>query len=267
MDKEIINQFILYLPKLVSAVILGLLGIFLVRFVNKYINRILKKSKIDVTIRTFLKSLVKIILYVILVIVFLSQLGVDTNSLLAILGVVGVAISLAIKDSLSNLAGGVLILFSKPFSIGDYIEFEGDSGTVKSITILYTIINTIDNKTIFIPNGKISNYTVVNYSIEGKRRLDLVFGISYENDFRKAKEILYGILLNSNLTLKDPEPIVNVTEFGDSSINIAVRVWVKCDDYINLNFEIHEKVKQLFDEHGISIPYNRLDINFIRKDI
>lgn len=261
MVKSFWNEMLKFVPNLLGSLIIGIGGILLLRILNKFIRKALHKSKIDNTVRLFLLSLSRILLYIVFIIIFLSSLGVDTNSLLAILSVVGVAISLAVKDSLSHLAGGILILFAKPFNIGDFIEVDNKiKGTIKSISILYTKLNTVDNKLVYIPNGKISTDMIINYSSESKRRLDLVIGISYDDDFETAKEILKKIVYESDLTIKDPKPLINVLEFADNSINIALRVWVKTEDYIELGFELHENIKKEFDKSGINIPYNQMDI-------
>ena len=185
------------------------------------------------------------------------------TSIIAIIGAAGLAVGLALQSSLSNLAGGFIILFSKPFQVGDYVEYGGVSGTVSAISILYTRLLTIDNKAIYIPNGQISNSTLVNYTEEPKRRLDLVFSISYDDDFKKAKKILAEIISSKPTALNEPDPpAIRVTEHAASSINIIVKIWVKSEDYWNLYYDLHEEVKTRFDEEGISIPYNQLDVIF-----
>lgn len=261
MNSELIKKISGYIPIIINVLIIVFAGLFLIKCLIKLFKKFLDKSKIDSTVKIFLLSLIKIFMYAVLIIMVLSAFGIDTGSLLATLSVVGVAVSLAVKDSLSNLAGGVLILFARPFGVGDFIETEDVSGKVDSISILYTKLHTIDNKVIYIPNGRVSVATIVNYSSEDKRRLDLVFGISYESDFNKAKEILGKIVDDCDIALKTPEPIINILEFGNSSVDIAVRVWVLNDEYFDLKFYLNESIKEAFDKENIEIPYNKIDIN------
>lgn len=249
-----------YLPTLGIAVAIFLIGIILAKIIVKIMGKALNKSKIDITAHSFLKSLVKVTLYTIVIVIALTKLGVPTTSLVTIIGAAGLAVGLALQSSMSNLAGGFIILFSKPFTVGDYVQIGSSEGNVEAITILYTRLLTIDNKAVYIPNGQVSNSSITNYTQEKTRRLDLVFSISYEDDYTKAKKILADIVDRNALALKDPEPLIRVTEQASSSINIAVKIWVKSENYWPLNFDMLETVKTRFDEEGISIPYSQLDV-------
>ena len=262
--QKVLEKIYAFLPTLGVALAIFIIGIILVKIIVKIMGKALNKSKIDITAHAFLKSLVRVTLYTLVVIIALTKLGVPTTSLVTIIGAAGLAVGLALQTSMSNLAGGFIILFSKPFKVGDYVEIGGSQGTVNAISILYTQMLTSDNKVIYIPNGQISASTLINYTQQDTRRLDLVFSISYESDFKKAKSILHDIVNANELALKEPEPVIRVTEQGASSINIAVKVWVKSENYWSLHFDLNEQVKEKFDQERISIPYNQMDI-YIKK--
>ncbi len=259
MDK-IIDNIYDYLPTLGIAVAIFLIGIILAKIIVKIMGKALNKSKIDITAHSFLKSLVKVTLYTVVIVIALTKLGVPTTSLVTIIGAAGLAVGLALQSSMSNLAGGFIILFSKPFTVGDYVQIGSSEGNVEAITILYTRLLTNDNKAVYIPNGQVSNSSIINYTQEKTRRLDLVFSISYKDDYTKAKKILADIVDRNELALKDPAPLIRVTEQASNSINIAVKIWVKSENYWPLNFDMLELVKTKFDEEGISIPYSQLDV-------
>lgn len=258
---QLLQELNAFWPKLLFAAVVLIIGLILVRVVLGLLRRGLLKSKIDPAFHGFFLSLAKIGLYVFLLIVVLTTLGVAPTSLITVLGAVGLALSLAVKDSLSNLAGGFLVLFSHPFGIGDYISLEGVEGTVKSINILYTCLNTVDNKCVFIPNGQVSNATITNYSAEETRRLDLKFSIDYGDDLLQAKVILEQLAEENPLSLDDPAPMVRVCEQGDSAIVLLLRVWSKTEDYWDLYYDMQEQVKLAFDRAGITIPYQKMDIH------
>ena len=247
-------------PHLLLAIVILVVGLMLIKWVEKLIKSILLKSRIDPTAHKLIVQIVSISLKVLVLLMTASQLGIDTASLVTLLGAVGLAISLAVKDSLGNLAGGFLVLFSKPFVKGDFIETNSVSGTVHNITLFYTTLKTPDNKKIFIPNGEISAAKIINYSAEETRRLDLIYSIGYNDDILQAKQILREIVEDTPLALKEPAPEFLVAEHGASAINLAVRIWVKTADYWALNFYMNEQVKLAFDKAGITIPYNQLDV-------
>lgn len=257
---HIIDNLIDYLPTLLVAVLVFVIGFISIKIIMKIFSKTLNNSKLDITAHSFFKSLIKSILYVLLIVIVLKQLGIDTNSFLAIIGAAGLAIGLSLQNSMSNLAGGFIILFSKPFKVGDYIETGSSAGTVQSISILYTRLLTIDNKAIYIPNGTISSQTLVNYNEEKFRRLDIEFSISYDDDYNIAKNILTDIVNNNPLAHKDPVPVIRVSEQGASSISIIVKVWVDAANYFDLKYDLNEMVKSEFDKAGITIPFNQLEV-------
>lgn len=247
-------------PKVIIPIITLVVGFVAIKIIMKLFSRALAKSKIEISLHTFLKSLLKISLYVILLMTAASMIGIPITSLVTVLGALGLAISLAIKDSLGNLAGGFLVLFAKPFSVGDFVETEGVSGTVKAINLFYTRLNTIDNKRIYIPNGQLSNAKIINYSAEPTRMLDRIFSIGYDDDMDAAKQTIMDIILRSEYALLDPEPLVRVKDHSESSIDILVRVWVQSEHYFDLDYYLHEEIKRAFDKQGIHIPYQQLDV-------
>lgn len=248
-------------PRFLGAVIVLIAGLLLCKAAGKLMKKALKKSHIDETAHKLILQIADIMLKVLVLLCAAGTLGINTTSLITLLGAVGLAASLAVKDSLASLAGGFMVLFSKPFSKGDFIETNSVSGTVENITLTYTTLKTPDNKRIYIPNGEISTSKIVNYSAEETRRLDLVYSISYQDDILLAKKILAEIVERSGLALPDPAPAYLVAEQAASSVNLAVRVWVRTADYWDLNFYMNEQVKLEFDKAGITIPFNQLDVN------
>ena len=246
--------------KIVGAVITLVIGLWIINQIVKILQKALNKSAVEESLEQFLGSLISILLKVTLIIVIASQLGVETTSFIAILGAAGLAVGLALQGSLSNFAGGVLILLFKPFKTGDYIEAQGKDGFVKDIQIFNTLLQTRDNRIIIIPNAALSNGNITNYSTEPTLRVDMVFGVSYGDDIKKTRDILLQICESEDLVLKDPAPFVSVLELADSSVNFAVRPWCKTDDYWDVYFRIHEKVKLALDEAGISIPFPQQDV-------
>jgi small conductance mechanosensitive channel len=219
------------------------------------------KGKVDETLVKFVGNITYVVLIVIVVIAALNQLGVQTTSFIAIIGAAGLAIGLALQGSLANFAAGVLMIIFRPFKLGDYVEGAGAAGTVEEISIFTTHLKSPDNKTIIIPNAKITGDNIINYSAKDSRRLDLVFGVSYNDDLQKVKAVLYDILKNDDRILKDPAPTIGVLELADSSVNFAVRPWVRTGDYWTLFFDLKEKIKERFDAEGISIPFPQQDVH------
>ena len=250
-----------YVPKLALAIVTLFVGLWIIRFVRKWIASAMIRSDIDVSLRRFLISLTGALLKVLLFISVASMIGIATTSFVAILGAAGLAVGFALQGSLANFAGGVLILLFKPFGVGDVIEAQGFIGIVHAIQIFNTVLKSFDNKTIIIPNGPMSNGSIVNYSTEPTRRVDMSFGIGYDDDIRKAREILQRLVAEEKRVLPEPEPAVVLTELGDSSINFAVRVWANAADYWSIYTEMLEKVKYEFDKEGISIPYPQRDVH------
>lgn len=259
------NKFISILPTLIFALIVFTIGILLSKTLVKISARFIDRSNIEHTASSFLVSLIRISLYILVIIVVLSILNVPMTSIVTIVGTAGIAISLALQNSLSNLAGGFIILFSKPFKSGDLIELDGSAGTVESIGILYTKIITPDNKSVFIPNGKITDAKIINYSETSTRRVDLTFDISYDNNFEFAKKIIINVINSDNLILSEPEPLVRIGSHKESSIGICVQVWVLNENYWKVFYNLNENVKLAFDKNNIEIPYNQLDLHVKEK--
>ncbi len=244
-----------YGPNVITAILILIVGLFVINLLIKLAKRIMQKSNVDVTLQKFLGDLFGWALKALLIVTVIAKLGVPTASFTAIIGAAGLAVGLALQGSLSNFAGGALIMIFKPFRVGDYINAQGEEGIVKSIEIFTTKLNTLDNKEIIIPNGALSNSNIVNYSTEENRRVDLTFGVSYDADIKETKEVLSAIVNNHPLVLKDPAPAVLLVELADSSINFAVRSWVKSADYWTVYTEVLEQTKEALDKAGIEIPY------------
>lgn len=250
-----------FLPLVVFALIIIFIGYIVTKLITKVIDRAMKRSKIDVGAKNFLLSVIRIGLYTVVLIMALSVLKVPISSIITILGAAGLAVSLALQTCLSNLAGGFIILFSKPFVTGDIIEFDGTVGTVRAISILYTKLDTFDGRTAFIPNGKISDAKLINYTESPLRRIDLTFSISYGEDFKRAQAVICEVINNEPLAQSIPAPIVRMGRHGESSTDIDALVWVKNSDYISARYNLLENVKAAFDENGIEIPFSQLDVH------
>lgn len=262
MSSRLIEKLEDFLPNLLSAAIIFAAGIIIAKIIIKIMTKALKRSRIDETAHAFLISLVRSLLYIIVIIITLTKLDVPMTSIIATLSAAGLAIGLALQNSLSNVAGGFIIMFSHPFRVGDFIEINNVTGTVNAITILYTRLLTIDNKAVLIPNGTVANATIINYTQEDYRRLDMYFSIDYKADYHKAVAILKEIISEEPLALSVPEPpAVVMSEHSASAIKIMTKVWVKSSDYWTLNYNLLECVKDRFDKEGISIPYDQLDIH------
>ncbi|MBZ4669802.1 MAG: Small-conductance mechanosensitive channel [Oscillospiraceae bacterium] len=252
--EKIWNKFVDFVPTIITAVVVFVVGIIFTKILVKITGKALSKSKLDITAHAFLKSLIKIVFYTLAAVIALSVLGVPMSSIVAVIGAAGLAVGLALQNSLSNLAGGFIILFSKPFSAGDFIETNGVTGKVESINILYTKLLTSDNKAVFIPNGQVSNAKIINFTQEKLRKLELSFSISYDNDYEKAMSIIREVINKNNLALKDPEPFIRMGGQVPNGISIEVKVWVASENYFELNFDLLEEVKKAFNENGIKFP-------------
>lgn len=244
-----------YTPKVLTALAILIIGLFVIKLVISGVKKVMSKQNVDVTLQKFLGDLLSWSLKALLFVTVVSQLGVATTSFAAIIGAAGLAVGLALQGSLSNFAGGALIMIFKPFKIGDLIEAQGVTGVVKEIQIFTTHINTPGNKLAIIPNGALSNGNIINYTAEGKLRVDLTFGVSYDADIKQSKEVFMKVLTSNSKVLKDPAPSVMVSELADSSVNFAVRPWVNTADYWDVYFETTENVKLALDKAGIDIPY------------
>lgn len=241
--------------KILGAVVIWIVGSWVIKKIIKATRAIMSKRNYEESLQKFLLDLISWILKIVLVIVVLGTVGVETTSFAAILAAGGLAIGMALQGSLGNFAGGVLIMIFKPFKIGDFIQAQGESGTVKEIEIFTTKLTTPDNKEIIIPNGSLSNGNITNYSTEDTRRVDFTFGVGYDSDIKKTKAVILSVIESNPSILKDPEPAINVSELGDSSINFFTRVWVNKEDYWAVNFDVIERTKEALDAAGIDIPY------------
>lgn len=249
------------LPLLIIALVILITGILISKLIAKLVGKAVSRSNVNGTAKSFLVSLIKILLYITVVVMALSVLNVPMSSIITILGAAGLAISLALQNCLSNLSGGFIILFTKPFNSGDIIELDGSVGTVRDIGIFYTKIVTFDNKTVFIPNGKVADAKIINYTETPTRRIDLSFDISYSADFDKARQVILGVISEEKLILKDPAPTVRMSSHNHSSVSIDVLVWVNNADYLAEKYNMTEAVKAAFNENDIEIPFPQLDIH------
>lgn len=263
--KNILNSFLKAVPSIILAIVILIVGLILTKISVKLLSRGLSKTKLELTVIKFTTQVVRIILYVLLVTVVLSTLGIPATSIVTVIGTAGVAIGLALQNSLSNVAGGFLLMLTKPFKIGDYIISNGVEGTVTQISILHTRLDSFSNQAIFIPNGQVVNAVVVNNSGNDTRRVDLKFSISYNDDYAKARSLIMALVEKHPLVLKTPAPFVRMIEHGSSSIDIATRVWVKTADYWDVYFDITEQVREEFIENNIEIPFNQLDVHVVNK--
>lgn len=242
-------------PKLVLAIVILVVGIIIVNSFSRFLRKIMKKRDVDPTLVPFLVGLISTLLKVMLIISVVDIVGVKTTSFVAVLGAAGLAVGLALQGSLSNFAGGVLILILKPYRVGDYIEAQGNAGTVTAVQIFNTILLTPDNRKIILPNGAVSGGTITNFSAEETRRMDLIFGIGYDDDLEKAKNVLKDMVGADERILPDPAPFIGVSELGDSSVNLVVRIWCKKENYWGIHFDWQNNVKLRFDKENITIPY------------
>ena len=252
---------------IVVALLIWIIGKKVIKLVLKITKRALEKGKVDDGVQSFLMSLVRILLYGILIVILAGTVGIETGSIVALLGSAGLAIGLALQGSLSNFAGGVLILVLKPFRIGDYIVANGMEGTVTGIDIFYTKLLTTDNRMVVLPNGALSNSNLINVTHEQTRRIDLVASVDYSSDIKKVKAILFDIGSNLEYSFEDEgHPVqVYVDTYGDSAINLGLRFWVKAEDYWKAKWTANEQIKEKFDAAGISIPFNQLDVMIKNK--
>ncbi len=253
------------LPLIIVALLILVLGILISKLIAKIVGKAVSKSNVNGAAKSFLVSLIKIILYIAVIIMALSVLKVPMSSIITILGAAGLAISLALQSCLSNLCGGFIILFTKPFTAGDIIEIDSSVGTVRDIGIFYTKMLTFDGKTVFIPNGKVTDAKIVNYTETPTRRIDLSFDISYSSDFEKARQVILDVIANEKLILKEPAPIVRMSSHNNSSVSVAVLVWVNNSNFLEESYSMTEAVKAAFEENGIEIPFDQLDIHIKDK--
>ncbi len=254
-------------PRLLGAALILLIGWYLINLLGKIMQRAMESKKVDGGAVTFFNSLLKVLLRIIIVITALGQF-MDVTSIIAAVGAAGVTAGLALKDSLSNVASGALIIFTHPFRVGDYLLVQGQNGvegTVKRIEIMFTTLASFDNKEIVIPNSSLTASTIINYTAMETRRIDLNYSISYSQNIAAVKQVLQKLVDENEKILRDPAPLIAVGEHKDSCVNMVVKIWCACDDYWPLYYEMQEKVKLAFDEQGISIPFPQLDVHLPKE--
>lgn len=244
-----------FAPKILAAILIWIIGSWIIKMLMKGIKKAMTKANYDDSLKKFLLNLLSWIFKIVLILVVLGTVGVETTSFAAILAAAGLAVGMALQGSLGNFAGGVLIMTFKPFKIGDLIEAQGEIGVVKEIEIFTTKLTGLSNREIIIPNGALSNGNIINFTTEGTRRVDLVFGVSYDADIKQTKEVLMNVLTSNPKVLNEPAPSATVLELADSSVNFAVRPWCKAEHYWDVYFEVTENTKEALDAAGIEIPY------------
>lgn len=259
---DLIDNYVLpWSINIVFAALIFFIGRIIARSLVQILGKILKKTGVDEILVDFIESITRSLLLLFIIIAALDRLGVDTTSLIALLGAAGLAVGLALQGSLQNFAAGVMLLVFRPFKAGDFIQAAGTEGVVETISIFTTTMRTGDNREVIIPNGSIYGGTITNFSARDTRRIDMVFGIGYGDDIKLAKETLENVVTSDERVLKDPAVKIAVAELADSSVNFVVRPWVKSEDYWPVKFDLTEKIKLTFDEKGISIPYPQMDIH------
>lgn len=246
---------------LLKALLVFIVGRLVISLLNRLVRKILSRRNIDPSVKTFVGSLVNVLLIVLLAVSIVAILGIETTSFAALLASAGVAVGMALSGNLSNFAGGLIILLFKPFKVGDYIEGQGESGTVREIQIFHTILTTPDNKVVYIPNGALSGGAITNYSREPLRRVDWTFGVDYGEDYQKVKGVITSIIARDARILQEPAPFVALHALADSSVNVVVRVWVASADYWDVYFSINQAVYETFNREGIDFPFPQLTVH------
>lgn len=249
---------------IIAAVVIFIVGRFLIKLINRLVASILQRRHIEISVQTFLSSLVNIILTILLIITVIGALGVNTTSFAALIASAGVAIGMALSGNLQNFAGGLIILLFKPYRVGDFIDVCGVQGTVSAVQIFHTILLTPDNKAVYLPNGSTSSSTITNYSREDKRRIEWTFGIDYGEDVGRARTAILSVITADARILPDPAPFVAVGGLSDSSVDIIVRVWVPTEEYWNVYFDMHQRVYETFNEQKINFPYPQQTVHLVQ---
>jgi len=264
--KEIIDTYVLpWGINITLAILVFIIGKIVVNIVTRILSNVLSRSKMDEILVNFVTSIIRTILLLFVVIAAMDQLGVNTTSLVALLGAAGLAVGLALQSSLQNFAAGVMLIIFRPFKAGDFIDAAGISGTVETISIFSSTLRTGDNREIIVPNGKVYGGVITNFSARETRRIDMVVGIGYDSDIKLARDTMKTLIENDDRILKDPEALIAVSELADSSVNFVVRPWVKSPDYWSVKFDLNEAIKLTFDEKGISIPYPQMDVHLDKQ--
>lgn len=247
---------------IIKAVIVFVVGRMIINLLNKLVKNILIKRNFDPSVKSFVSSLVNVTLTILLIISIVGALGVQTTSFAALLASAGVAVGMALSGNLSNFAGGLIILLFKPYKVGDYIEAQGVGGTVKEVQMFHTVLGTVDNKVIYIPNGSLSSGVVTNFSNQTTRRVDWTFGVEYGSDYEKVKQVIESVLAKDSRILSEPAaPFIALTALADSSVNVVVRVWVNSSDYWGVYFDINKNIYATFNEVGIGFPFPQLTVH------
>lgn len=249
---------------IIAAVVIFIVGRFLIKLINRLVASILQRRHIEISVQTFLSSLVNIILTILLIITVIGALGVNTTSFAALIASAGVAIGMALSGNLQNFAGGLIILLFKPYRVGDFIDVCGVQGTVSAVQIFHTILLTPDNKAVYLPNGSTSSSTITNYSREDKRRIEWTFGIDYGEDVGRARTAILSVITADARILPDPAPFVAVGGLSDSSVDIIVRVWVPTEEYWNVYYDMHQRVYETFNEQKINFPYPQQTVHLVQ---
>lgn len=263
---KMINFGFEYSPKIIGGIIVLLIGLWITKLITKSVEKALAKSKLDQSLVPFLKSLTNIILKILVVITVMGMIGIQMTSFIALIGAAGLAVGLALSGTLQNFAGGVIILILKPFKVGDFIEAQGFSGTVKEISIFATMLNTGDKKLIIIPNGPLSTGPLTNSSTEPQRRVDWKFGMAYGDDVENFKKAINDFFAEDTRILKEPASFIGLSELGDSSVNFTVKAWVNSADYWDVFFNINEKVYTKFGDYKLNIPFPQMDVHLHNKN-
>ena len=266
-ETDYLNLYIIpWGVNLIMALVIFIVGRWLAKTIRNIVKRLMNKAEMDEILTNFVGNMLYFALLIVVVIAALDQLGINTTSVMAIFAAAGLAVGLALKDSLSNFAAGVMLVFFKPFKAGDFIEAAGITGVVEQLRIFSTVMRTGDNREITIPNSHIYGGTIVNFSARDTRRIDLVFGIGYEDNLKQAKALIEEAMNEDERILKDPAPVILLMELADSSVNFAVRPWVNSGDYWVVRSDLMERVKEKFDTNGISIPYPQQDLHLYKVD-
>ena len=247
--------------RILGALVIFLIGRFLISFLNKLVRRILERRKVDAGIRSFVESLVNILLMVLLIVAIVDKLGIETTSFAALLASAGVAVGMALSGNLQNFAGGLIILLFRPYKVGDWIECQGESGSVREIQIFHTILTTADNKTVYIPNGAASSGVIVNYSREETRRVEWVVGVEYGEHYDRVEDTVRRILSAEKRILEAPAPVIALNALDASSVNVVIRVWVKNSDYWGVYYDVNRSIYEEFNKAGIGFPFPQLTIH------
>lgn len=263
--EQVIQQVITFCvdagKSILLAAVIFIAGRFLISVVNRLVAQMMERRKIDATIQSFLRSFINILLTILLLISVVSALGVNTTSFAALLASAGVAVGMALSGNLQNLAGGLIILLFKPYKVGDYVDAQGVSGTVKEIQIFHTVLVTPDNKIIYVPNGSLSSGSVTNYSLSQLRRVDWTVGVEYGTEIEKVRQTVLDLIKKDGRILTEPAPFIALSALADSSVNITIRVWVKNEDYWGVFFDMNQNIYEVFNREGISFPFPQVTVH------